>query len=85
MLLVGNLPVVGQIKIPGKLFEASLVVFECSHEEARGFGGIASPPFFASLFMVDAHCSPCQFSGSLYVLVRTRTLSEKYDVCGSTI
>ena len=57
MRLVGNLPVVGQIEILGKLFEASLVVFECSHEEARGFGRISSPPFFASLFMVDTHCS----------------------------
>ena len=70
--LVEDLPVVGQIKVLGKLFEASLVIFECSHEEARGFGGIASPPFLPRLFMVDAHCFLCQLLISLSVLGRVR-------------
>lgn len=77
MQFVEDLLVVGQIKIGRKLFEASLVVLECPHEEARGFGGIASPPFFARLFMIDTHYILSQILVSLCVLGGVRIVIRK--------
>jgi hypothetical protein len=46
--------VISQIKRGGILGKPIIVNFNGAHEESHSFDGVASAPFFAAFFLVDA-------------------------------